>query len=213
MNVSEGDWEAAIAAHREDEKQLTRAKDQLAAERRRLPRLRVSQNYRFRSASGELNLRTLFEGRQQLIIYHHMLKPADPAPCSGCAMFADSLPDLSHLHARDTSLAMVSEAPIDEIADFKERMGWAMPWVESLGTFNADMGIRGGFGINVFLLDGSEVYRTYATNGRGVEDLGSVWGLLDITAFGRQEHWQEATQGTPQSEPYQWWRLHDEYGT
>lgn len=209
--VSHEAWEAAIAAHREEEKQLTHAKDRLAEKRRSLPRLRVSKDYVFLSDTGELNLAALFDGRRQLIVYHHMLKPADPAPCSGCSMFADSLPNLAHLHARETSMVMVSEAPISEITAFKNRMGWVVPWVESLGDFNSDMGIRGGFGVNVFLREGDEIYRTYATSGRGVEDLGSVWGLLDITAFGRQESWQGAPAGTPQSAPYDWWRLHDEY--
>lgn len=209
--VSYEDWEAAIASHREEEKQLTHAKDRLAAKRRGLPRLRVRKDYRFLSDAGELDLEALFDGRPQLIVYHHMLKPADPAPCSGCAMFADSLPDLAHLHARKTSMTMVSEAPLSEITAFKRRMDWIIPWVESLGDFNSAMGIRGGFGVNVFLRDGDDVYRTYATSGRGVEDLGSVWGLLDITAFGRQESWQSAPAGTPQSAPYEWWRLHDEY--
>ena len=209
--VSYEDWEAAIASHREEEKRLTRAKDRLAEQRRGLPRLRVTEDYLFRSNTGELNLTALFDGRQQLIVYHHMLKPADPAPCSGCSMFADSLPNLAHLHARETSLVMVSDAPIAEISAFQNRMGWDIPWVESLGKFNADMGIRGGFGVNVFLRKDDGIYRTYATSGRGVEDLGSVWGLLDVTAFGRQESWQVAPEGTPQSAPYVWWRLHDEY--
>ncbi len=209
--VSYEEWEAAITSHREEEKRLMHAKDRLAEKRRGLPRLRVTEDYLFRSNTSELNLTALFDGRRQLIVYHHMLKPADPAPCSGCSMFADSLPNLAHLHARETSLAMVSEAPIAEISAFQNRMGWDIPWVESLGEFNADMGIRGGFGVNVFLRKGDGIYRTYATSGRGVEDLGSVWGLLDVTAFGRQESWQVAPEGTPQSAPYVWWRLHDEY--
>lgn len=210
--VSREEWLSALESLRLEEKRLTRAKDRLAATRRRLPREQVDRDYMFYNAKGPLALLDLFDGHRQLIVYHHMLKPADPAPCSGCGMVADSVPHLAHLRARQTSFVMVSRAPISEIEAFRARMGWQLPWVESRDDFNADFGIRGGFGINVFLRDGSAVYRTYATTGRGVEDLGSVWGLLDITPFGRQEAWQEAPAGTPQSEPYRWWRLHDEYG-
>ena len=210
--VSREEWLSALEALRLEEKRLTRAKDRLAAVRRRLPREPVEKDYTFFTADGSLTLPDLFGGRSQLIVYHHMLKPADPAPCSGCGMFADSVPHVAHLHARRTSLVMVSQAPIAEIEAFRTRMGWELPWVESRDDFNADFGIHGGFGVNVFLREGAAIYRTYATTGRGVEDLGSVWGLLDITPFGRQEAWQEAPDGTPQSRPYQWWRLHDDYG-
>lgn len=205
-------WAQARAALLSEEKALTRAQDRLAAARRRLPRHEVEDRYRFTTPAGPARLSDLFEGRDQLIVYHHMLRPADPAPCSGCSMFADSLPHLAHLHARNTSLAMVSQAPLAEIEVFKARMGWTMPWVETLDGFNADFGVTGGFGLNVFLREGGTIWRTYFTSGRGVESLGSVWSFLDLTSFGRQEAWQDAPIGTPQTEPYQWWRLHDEYG-
>ena len=210
--LSKEKWIEARLGHLADEKALTRAQDRLAAARRRLPRHEVADRYRFETPKGTALLSDLFEGRGQLIVYHHMLRPADPDPCSGCGMFADSLPHLAHLHARDTSLVMVSQAPLAEIEAFKARMGWTMPWVETRDGFNADFGVTGGFGLNVFLREGGTIWRTYFTSGRGVEALGSVWSFLDLTPYGRQETWQDAPEGTPQDAPYQWWRLHDEYG-
>lgn len=209
--VPRNEWISTLEAFRDEEKAATRALDRLAAARRRLPCELVTSDYLFARSDGTLTLKDLFEGRDQLIVYHHMLKPADASPCSGCGMFADSVPNLAHLHARRTSLVMVSRAPIAEIEAFRSRMGWDIPWLESQDSFNEDFGITGGFGVNVFLKEDSSLYRTYFTNGRGVETLGSVWGLLDLTQYGRQEIWQDAPSGTPQSEPYDWWRLHDEY--
>ncbi|MGJ3261768.1 MAG: DUF899 domain-containing protein [Salinarimonas sp.] len=204
-------WARAREELLAEEKALTRAQDRLAAARRRLPRHEVEDRYRFETSNGSARLSDLFGGLDQLIVYHHMLRPADPDPCSGCAMFADSVPHLAHLHARNTALVMVSRAPLAEIEAFKARMGWTMPWVETNDGFNADFGVTGGFGLNVFLRQGGTIWRTYFTDGRGVEPLGSVWSLLDLTPYGRQETWQDAPDGTPQSAPYQWWRLHDEY--
>ena len=127
-------------------------------------------------------------------------------------MVGDQVPHLSHLHQRRTALAFVSRAPIDEIETFKKRMGWSMPWYETTDTFNADFDVEAGFGLNVFYRDGKKVYRTYFTSGRGVETLGTIWTLLDLTPLGRQENWEDSPKGTQQTPPYEWWRLHDEYG-
>jgi predicted dithiol-disulfide oxidoreductase (DUF899 family) len=211
--VSPAEWDAASADLLAKEKQAMKARDALAAERRRLPMTRVEKEYEFDAPSGRVRLPDLFEGRRQLIVYHHMLKPADPAPCEGCGMFVDNVGHLAHLHARDTSFALVSAAPIDEIEAFRERMGWEIPWYSLVGTdFNTDHGVRRGFGLNVFLREGDEIFRTYFRSGRGVEELGSIWTFLDLTPLGRQEEWEDSPAGYPQSEPYHWWRLHDEYG-
>ncbi|MGB3470417.1 MAG: DUF899 domain-containing protein [Erythrobacter sp.] len=210
--LSKDAWAEARAALLAEEKALTHAQDRLAASRRCLPRHEVEDHYQFETGTGPACLSDLFGGRDQLIVYHHMLRPADPNPCPGCSMFADSVPTLAHLHARNTSLVMVSRAPLAEIEAFKARMGWTMPWVETRDGFNADFGVTGGFGLNVFLREGETIWRTYFTSGRGVEALGSVWSFLDLTPYGRQEIWQDAPAGTPRYEPYQWWRLHDEYG-
>lgn len=209
--VSRAEWLAARAKLLEEEKALTRAQDRLAAKRRRLPWERVEKIYRFEGPRGPAGLGALFEGRRQLIIYHHMLKPADPAPCSGCCMVADQIPHLAHRHARDTTLAFVSRASVAEIEALKRRMGWSMPWFSTTDGFNADFGVTEGFGLNVFYRHGGDIYRTYFTTGRGVETLGTVWTLLDLTPLGRQESWEDSPPGTPQTAPYGWWRLHDEY--
>ena len=131
-------------------------------------------------------------------------------------MFVDNLGHLAHLQARDTSFTLVSRAPLAEIIPFKQRMGWSLPWVSSFSSdFNRDfaltIGDRETFGLSVFLRDGESVFRTYFTSGRGVEALSSNWALLDLTPLGRQEEWEESPEGTPQSPPYAWWRLHDAY--
>ncbi|NND70810.1 MAG: DUF899 domain-containing protein [Rhodothermales bacterium] len=193
------------------EKALTAAHDELAAERRRAPWSKVEKSYTFAGTNGEVRLADLFDGRRQLIVYHHMLKPNDSSPCAGCCMVGDQIPNLAHLHARNTSLVFVSRAPISDIEPFKQRMNWQIPWFETRDTFNADHGVTNGFGINVFYHEGSDIYRTYFTSGRGVESLGTAWTFLDLTPLGRQETWEESPEGTPQTAPYQWWRLHDEY--
>ncbi|MFC4061451.1 DUF899 family protein [Planomonospora corallina] len=127
-------------------------------------------------------------------------------------MFTDNIGHLAHLHARDVSMALVSTGPLAEITPYRRRMGWTIPWHSAPdGDFNRDMGAGDGFALNVFLRDGREVYRTYATSGRGVERLGSVWTFLDLAPYGRREAWEDSPAGWPQSRPYDWWRLHDEY--
>jgi predicted dithiol-disulfide oxidoreductase (DUF899 family) len=209
--VSPSEWRTALDALREGEKAHTRAADALAAQRRRMPMVRIDKEYRFEGPDGQVSLVDLFEGRSQLITYCFMWHDPDDV-CSGCSMFTDNIGHLAHLHARDTSLALVSRGPLDEILPFKERMGWTVPWVSSLGSdFNDDMDAGDGFALNVFLRDGGTVYRTYVTTGRGVEQLGSSWSFLDLTPFGRQEDWEDSPEGRPQTAPYEWWRLHDEY--
>ena len=209
--VSRENWLGALNAHRRKERALTAQLDALAAERRLLPRERVDDNYESDTPDGRMGLRDLFDGRYQLIVYHHMLRPGDAAPCSGCCMFGDQIPHLAHLHACDTSLVFVARAPLDEIEALKERLGWRFPFVSTGEAFNRDFGITTGFGLNVFLQEGGVIYRTYFTTGRGVETLGTPWTLLDLTPYGRQESWQDAPSGTPQGPAYKWWRLNDEY--
>jgi len=131
-------------------------------------------------------------------------------------MVADQIIPLAHLHARDTSFAMVSRAPLANIETYKKRMGWDLPWYSSAESdFNDDFGVSSPkgeiFGLSVFLRDGENVYRTYFTNGRGVETLGPIFTLLDLTPYGRQEDWEDSPEGWPQGPRYQWWRRHDEY--
>ncbi|MDQ3764002.1 MAG: DUF899 domain-containing protein [Actinomycetota bacterium] len=211
--VSPAEWQDARDRLLVKEKEATRARDALAAERRRLPMVRVEKDYVFQGPHGKASLVDLFDGRRQLIVYHFMWeREGDPSQrCEGCSMFVDNIGHLAHLHARDTSLVLVSRAPVADIEQYKERMGWTIPWFSTSDTFNADFGATAGFGLNVFFRDGDDVFRTYFTSGRGVEALGSNWTFLDLTPLGRQETWEDSPEGWPQTPPYEWWRLHDEY--
>lgn len=213
--VSPAEWQAARDRLLVQEKELTLALDALAARRRRLPMVRVDKDYVFEGSHGKASLVDLFDGRRQLIVYHFMFGPGfegwPSGGCEGCSMFADHIGHLAHLHARDTSLVLVSPAPVPDIERYRERMGWTAPWYSTSDDFNADFGVTTGFGLNVFLRDGEDVFRTYFTTGRGVEALGSTWTFLDLTPLGRQETWEDSPEGWPQTPPYQWWRRHDEY--
>ena len=210
--VGREEWLTAHNAILAKEKALTRAHDELAAERRRQPWQLVEKDYVFEGRRGKTNLEGLFEGRTQLIVYHHMLKPQDPSPCPGCCMFTDNIGNMVHLNQRDTTLALVARAPVDEIEALKRRMGWNLPFYNTGQEFNDDFGVSGGgFGLNVFIRHEGRIYRTYFTSGRGVETLGTIWSFLDLTPMGRQENWEAALPGTPQTPPFQWWRRHDEY--
>lgn len=222
--VSVSEWEAAQQELRQKEKEHMRAGDALAAERRRLPRLEVTKAYTFEGPDHEASLLDLFEGRRQLIVYHFMFGPNQEEGCDGCSFVLDQIAHLAHLHARDASFAVISRAPISKIERFKERMGWTAPWYSSYESdFNVDFGRspetpqpdrdQDGemFGLSVFLRDGGRIYRTYFTENRGIEAIGTTWSLLDRLPFGRQEEWEDSPEGYPQEPPYQWWRHHDRY--
>jgi predicted dithiol-disulfide oxidoreductase (DUF899 family) len=222
--VSEEEWRAAVEKLRVKEKEQTRARDALAAERRRLPMVRIDKDYVLEGPQGPARLLDLFEGRRQLFVYHFMFGPNQEEGCDGCSMFVDQVGHLAHLNARDSSFALVSRAPIDKIERYRERMGWTIPWYSSFASdFNVDLGVSPetpqpdeyqdgeSFALSVFLRDGRDVYRTYFTSQRGVESLGSTWTFLDLTPLGRQEDWEDSPPGRPQGPPYKWWRRHDEY--
>jgi predicted dithiol-disulfide oxidoreductase (DUF899 family) len=209
--VSAAEWQRSHEALLADEKAATRARDALAAKRRRQPMTEFASGYRFEGPAGESTLLDLFEGRRQLILYHFWF-PAGGPPCGGCSMFSDQVSPLAHMHARDTSFALVSPASQPELEAFKRRMGWEMPWYTVIGDdFQRACGTSEYFALDVYLRDDDRVFLTYRTRSRGVEALGSVWTFLDLTPFGRQEEWEDTPPGRPQTPPYQWWRLHDEY--
>jgi predicted dithiol-disulfide oxidoreductase (DUF899 family) len=211
--VSRQEWEAARAEMLVKEKEVMRARDALAAERRRMPWLAVEKEYRFDGPNGEVSLLDLFEGRRQLIVYRAFLEPGvhgwpDHA-CVGCSMVADQVAHVAHLHARGTTLAFASRAPQPDIERVKTRMGWEMPWYTMLDDFDKDFDVDEWHGTNAFIRDDGRVFRTYFVNNRGDEQMGGTWNYLDITALGRQETWEDSPQGFPQDGPYQWWIWHD----
>src|ERR1700730_7883537 len=209
--VDQAEWLKARDALLVKEKAATRARDALAAERRRLPMVLIDKKYVFDGPNGKVSLLDLFEGRRQLILYHFMFSPAvsgwPSAGCPGCSLVIDQIGHLAHLHARDTSFVAVSIAPLANIQKYKKRMGWTIPWVSSFGTdFNKDFGRTTDegetFGLSVFFRDGKNIYRSYFTRDRGIEAIGTVWSLLDLTPLGRQETWEVSPAGWPQTAPY-----------
>ena len=220
--VSPQEWEAAREELLAKEKELTHARDALAAERRRMPWMAVAKNYRFESPTGLLSLTDLFEGRRQLIVYRAFYAPDvttyvgggsyPERACVGCSLVADQVAHPAHLNARDTTLAFVSRAPKVEIQRLKGRRGWeTIPWYTLTDDFDADFGVDEWHGTNAFFRDGDRIFRTYFVNNRGDEAMGSTWSYLDITALGRQEEWEDSPEGYPQTPPYQWWNYHDAY--
>ena len=222
--VSPEQWKAAREQLLAKEKELTRARDALAAERRRMPRMLVEKEYRFEGPAGPASLLSLFEGRRQLIVYRAFYEPGITTTaegtsypergCVGCSFIADQIAHPAHLNARDTTLAFASRAPQTEIQGLKQRMGWQrIPWYTITDDWDKDFGVDQWHGHNAFIRDGNKVFRTYFINSRGDEALGTTWSYLDMTALGRQEEWEDSPEGYPQTAPYQWWRYHDEYAS
>ncbi|HMD95600.1 MAG TPA: DUF899 domain-containing protein [Trebonia sp.] len=214
--VTPQEWEAARQELLVTEKEVTRARDALAAKRRRMPWLAVEKDYEFDGPDGRVTLLGLFQGRRQLIVYRAFFEPGvhgwpDHA-CVGCSLVADQVAHVAHLNARDTTLVFASRAPQADIARVQARMGWAIPWYTLTDEFDKDFGVDEWHGTNAFIRDGDSVFRTYFINNRGDESMGSTWSYLDITALGRQEEWEDSPEGHPQTPPYQWWRWHDAYG-
>ena len=185
--VSLEEWKLALDQFLVKEKALTRARDALSAERRKLPVVKVDKHYTFQGENGPVSLLDLFEGRRQLIVYHFMYAPDWKAGCGGCSWVADAMTHPAHLHARDTSLVMVSRAPLEKLGQYRSRMGWAypIPWYSSYESdFNNDIGVTTAegerHGASVFIRDGNTIYRSYFTGARGVEDLGSLWTYLRL---------------------------------
>jgi predicted dithiol-disulfide oxidoreductase (DUF899 family) len=214
--VSREEWIAARRQHLAREKEFTRLRDELSRERRELPWHKVDKPYAFDGPGGHESLADLFAGRSQLIVQHFMFGPDWDQGCDGCSMMADHIGPLSHLHAKDTSLVLVSRAPVSKLLRFRERMEWKLPWVSSAqSTFNEDFGatVDGEeiHSVSVFLRDGDRVFHTWQTFNRGEEPFMVVFDLLDLTPYGRQESWEDSPAGWPQKPPYEWMRLADSY--
>ncbi len=227
--VSRDEWLAARAAHLTREKELTRLRDQVSAERRELPWVKIDKPYVFLGADGEETLAELFDGRSQLIVYHFMLGPGWEEGCPSCSFLSDHLDGaVVHLANRDVTLLAVSRAPIAEIDVFKARMGWRFKWVSSNGidfngdyhvSFSADEMAKGEVyynyrttqfpseeapGASVFYKDAAgDIFHTYSCYARGLDALIGTYTYLDLVPKGRDEAdlpWSMA-----------WIRHHDRY--
>lgn len=209
--VSPAQWQVARDDLLLKEKAATHALDALAAERRKLPMVRFGDDYVFDGPAGNASLLDMFDGRRQLVVYQFMDNGPDDY-CGGCSSFMDNVGHLVHLQERDTTFVSVSDMPLPQIASYWQRMGWTVPCYSSRGsTFSDDCGAGQGFGLSAFLRDGDDVYRTYFTTARGVDRLRFDFNILDLTALGRQEDWEDSPTDYPQTPALQWWRLHDEY--
>lgn len=227
--VTQNEWLEARRALLAEEKALTRQRDELSRKRRELPWVRVDRNYVFDGPEGAVTLSDLFAGHSQLIVYHFMFGPEQEQGCPSCSMVADSIDGAAvHLADRDTSLVLISRAPIAKIEGFRKRMGWHNRWVSSYrNTFNRDFHVtftahdvklgkaeynfgtpwtqgEEAPGVSVFYKDADgSVFHTYSSYGRGVEGLLVTYDLLDITPKGRNEE--------DLSFPMAWVRHHDRY--
>ena len=222
--VSQEEWLAARKDLLAKEKEASHAKDALDAARRALPMVDIDKKYVFAGPDGAAGLPDLFGGRRQLIVYHFMWRhaesgfPGEDQGCPTCSVVADNIGDLSHLHACDTTLVLVSRAPLASIERFQRRMGWKVPWYSSHGgDFNYDFHVsfdedvapleynykdkaalerdmrfirsgRDAPGVSVFLRDGDRVYHTYSAYARGLDPLIGTYHWLDLTSLGRQRH-------------------------
>ena len=199
--VSRDKWLAARQELLLKEKEATHARDRLNAERRRLPMVRLEKEYLFKGTDGKSSLFDLFAERRQLIVYHFMFDPNWEGGCPSCSYLVNNIPSTQkHLHARDTSLVLISHAPLTKIEPFKKRMNWTIPWFSSYDSdFNADFGVTDDEGekpgLSVFLREGDDLFHTYFTNGRGVDILLGTYNYLDLTPLGRQEAWEERISG------------------
>lgn len=225
-------WLEARLELLEAEKALTREYDRINAMRRRLPMVRTEKAYTFQTPDGEKSLADLFAGRLQLIVYHFMFDPEWDKGCPGCTGYVDAIADLSTLADRNTSMVLVSRAPLDKLLAYREARGWSLPWVSSQHSdFNLDFGVTldpaSGHvtynykseeessrligplakpsefpGLSVFFRLGTEVFHTYSTFGRGGEHLTDSYRLLDVTPYGRQEDFEDSPDGWPQRPTY-----------
>jgi predicted dithiol-disulfide oxidoreductase (DUF899 family) len=230
--ASQEKWLALRLELLDHEKEITRLRDRVVAERRMLPMVKIEKEYSFEGPAGKMSLLDLFEGQRQLIVYHFMFEPDSDTGCPGCTWYVNSLGDLSMLNRRDTSMVLVSRAPLPKLQAAKARNGWKLPWYSSWGSeFNYDYNVthderiapieynysnkeqlqarRGpgpiegeDHGLSVFFSMGGDVFHAYSTYGRGVEGLTDANYLLDTTPYGRQEDWEDSPIGWPQKPTY-----------
>jgi len=206
-------WEVALAELRTREKVATHELDAIAAARRRLPMVELP-DYRLDGVDGPVRLVDMFEGRRQLIVYHHMWFPGETWQCPGCTGFTSEFTRLEFLDDYDACFVIVTQGPIDEALAYKARVGNKMTWYSTAhSSFGADLGAPpgGGFQVNVLFRVGDSAYRTYNTQGRGTEQLSHSFPLIDLLPYGRQEEWQDSPAGWPQSPTYSRWASSEAY--
>lgn len=205
--VDQDSWEAALAELRAREKAATKELDAIAAARRHLPMVELP-DYTLGGADGPVRLVDVFEGKHQLIVYNHMWFPGETWQCPGCTGFTSQFTRLEFLDDYDARFVIVTQGPIGDALAYKARVGNKMSWYSTADSpFGADMGAPpgGGFQVNVFLRVCDTVYQTYNTQGRGTEQLGHSFALIDLLPYGRQEGWQDSPAGWPQSPTYSRW--------
>jgi predicted dithiol-disulfide oxidoreductase (DUF899 family) len=215
--VSRAEWRRARLELLAEEKRLTRDRDAVSARRRKLPAVEVVDEYVFDGPDGRATLLDMFEGRRQLVVYHFMFGPDQQSGHNSCSILVDSVGDLTHLHARDTTFALISRAPLAKLLAYRDRMGWTVPWYSSAGNrWNYDFHAtndeavapveynyldKAGLervgksyythgdwhGLSVFLRDGRRVLHTYSTFERGLDHLLVPYAYLDLTPLGRQD--------------------------
>jgi predicted dithiol-disulfide oxidoreductase (DUF899 family) len=228
--VSRQEWTVARASLLDREKELTRLRDEVAAQRRRLPWVAVGKPYRFDTVDGPATLADLFAGRSQLVVYHFMFGPDWEEGCPSCSFWVDSFDGIAeHLRHREVSLVAVSRAPLERIQAYGRRMGWTLPWVSSAPSdFNVDYGVtftqeqqQGRAdavynyrpisspgeempGVSVFVRDDAgAIFHTYSCYARGLDPINSAYQILDLVPRGRDE------DNLPW--PMAWLRRHDAY--
>lgn len=212
------------------EKELTRQRDRVNAERRRLPMVKLEKRYTFEGTEGRKSLLDLFEGRRQLIVYHFMFDPAWEEGCTGCTGYVDALGDLSMLPARDTTFKVISRAPLAKLQAYRAQRGWDIDWYSSHGSdFNYDFHVTldasvtpieynyqsnddrpegeklsegEAHGLSVFFRLDDQIFHTYSSYARGVEGITNAYDLLDVTPYGRQEDFENSPPGWPQKPTY-----------
>jgi predicted dithiol-disulfide oxidoreductase (DUF899 family) len=201
--VSAEEWQKERDALLAEEKEATRRLDAIAAQRRRLPMVRFDNDkYVFETPDGPKRLLDFFEGHPQLAVYQFMDNGPD-AFCPGCTFFTKSIATLAELAKNGVAWRTVSNMPLAQMTSYWERQGWTVPYGSSHGSsFAADCGVDGGFMLNLFFTDGTDVYRTYSTTARGVDRVLFANNILDLAAYGRQEEWEDSPEGWPQFPTY-----------
>jgi predicted dithiol-disulfide oxidoreductase (DUF899 family) len=199
--VDRAAFDAELDALRVREKAHTHEGDAIAAARRRLPMVEVDPSSGLSGPQGPVTLLDVFEGRRQLIAYYFMWYRGKPAPeqCEGCTRYTTQIGDLSYLHDRDITYATLCQGPYEQSVRYRDFMGWTMPWYSAQESLDVLLAGRqlGMYHLVCYLRDGERVFETYWTNGRGVEAMDYSYGLMDLTAYGRQEGWEDSPEDWP----------------